>query len=248
MTEEKLIRTVRLKRIRNALTFLVLAFAFGFSTVITITNGEIDAIVIAVGVIVFLCSVAALFWQLSFVVVPQREALFRRFGSVEKAAEILGKHAECEKVYEDRYITISPFCIQSKKDIRQTLDLFDILVVYKDQRSVNTMLATDSIVIVDAWGEQTVFQYRRRDHAKIEKALEALKQNCDPELTKFGFTVQAIDWINQNQVPLPKYDPKKKAIESGTQEEEPKKATKAKPTTTKKKSNGASKKKSSAKK
>ena len=252
MTEEKLIRIVRLKRIRNALTFLVLAFAFGFSTAITIINGEIDIVAIVIGSIVFLCSVAALVWQIRFVITPQRETLYRRFGSIEKAAEILGKHEECEKVYEDRYITISPFCIQSKKDIRQTLDLFDILAVYKDQRSTNTMLTTDSIVLVDAWGEQTVFQYRRRDHAKVDDAINALKRNCDPELTKFGFTVQAMDWINQNQAPLPKYDPKKKMIEPSVFEQAEKKASKPKESTAKKtqKSNQKddSKKKKSAKK
>ena len=248
MTEEKLIRVVRLKRIRNAITFFVLLFAFSFATAIMLLNGSVDVLAVTVGSIVSLCALIAMIWQLSFVFVPLRETLFRRFGSVEKAAEILRKHEECEKVYEDRYITISPFCIQSKKDIRQTLDIFDILVVYKDQRSVNTMLMTDSIVLVDVWGEQTVFQYRRRDHAKVDKAIEALKQNCDPELTKFGFTVQAIDWINQNQIPLPKYDPKRKVIESSVLEEPTKKSAKQKSTPANKTSKSDPKKKSAKKK
>ncbi len=219
MTEEKIIRIVRLKRIRSALSFLAISIIFGLAVVISVIHNSADALSIAIGFVVSILSFAGAIWQIRYIISPLRESLFLRSGSAKKAAKLLQSHEDSEKCYEDRYLSISPYAIQSRKDIRQTIDLYDILVAYKDQRSVNTMIATDCVVVIDAWGNQTIFQYRRRDAKKVDKVLDVLKQYCDPELTKFGYTIQAIDWLEQNRMPMPKYNPATKKIESGLEEQ-----------------------------
>lgn len=201
-------------------------------------------------------SIVAIVWHFSFVITPLREKAFRRYGSVENYVELVSSHENAEVIYTDRYITVTPFAISIHKRPLDTLDVYDILAIYKAKRSTETIVETESLVIVDAWGEQNVVQYRRRDRKRLDVAIAALREVCDDKLTKFGETVESIEWIGENFMPLPKYDRKTKSIQAvvfdDEAEGEPKKKTPAKKKSTAQKKTNASasskKSKSSSKK
>jgi len=220
MTTKKILTIARFNRLKNVLFFLLCAALFSFSFIYSLLN-EQDLLTIIVAAILAVASIIAVIWHLAFVFVPLRERAFRRYGSAENYADLVTSHENAEVVYTDRYVTITPFAISIHKKPLETLDVYDILAVYKAKRSTETILETESLILVDAWGEQNVIPYRRRDRKRLNSAISALNEVCDEKLTKFGETVEALEWIAQNCAPLPKYDRKTKSIQMPEDFEEP---------------------------
>ncbi|MBR1939454.1 hypothetical protein IJ847_01840 [Candidatus Saccharibacteria bacterium] len=215
MTNENIIRKVRLARLKSFLLSLLAVVIFAFSIYYSVFRAdEKDILTIVLSVIFFAIGLIFLIKNILLLIVPMNEKIFRRAGSVEDAAALVYGHSYADVEYTDRYVTITPFAISFNRNSLHIVDVYDILAVFKERRSIDSVFETDCLIIIDAWGEQHAVQYRRRQQKDVDKAIEALKKVCDPKLTKFGRTMEAVEWVSQNQQVLPKYDTKTKSFVS----------------------------------
>ncbi len=134
------------------------------------------------------------------VIFPKEAPVFKKYGSPEEITKILDEIDNTIE-YEDKHLIISKNYISDKCDYSKIIHCDDILGIHKLIHKTNFVTDYYQIVLIDKYGEEITYKYKRSLEEKVNNLLIKIASKC--KNAELGYTSKEREYIKKNIVPLP---------------------------------------------
>jgi hypothetical protein len=203
VSEKDILNQIRKKHLAPtiAMSLVVVFFMTIFiAGLVSSKNTHVLEIVIALSLILLVFGSGA-FVELYFVLFPQKDIFFHKYGQPSEAAKMVNEAINQAAIFEDAKMIITESCIYAPGVYISLRRLEDVLMVYDAhiQKGKKDYLA---VVLVDKWGTHQDYYYDLEDRAEVDEAINNILQTCPR--AKYGMSPANQFYVQENIVELPK--------------------------------------------
>lgn len=199
MTGKDLLGQIRARRFKKLLTACILLVLFAAGTAaLCVCFGAVGAI----GLLpVLLCAGIAVY-HLLYLLHPERCAVFRKYGTPERVAEMLAADGG-EIFFENKHLTVAQHWLMQKGNPESLMRFEWILLAYVRHSGALPLPRGQFIAAHDCWGTRCIYPFAvgERQVFRPEILLDKIKKNAPG--CKIGSSPQHRAYAKAHRRPLP---------------------------------------------